>query len=55
MGVIEKGLRLLAESDRTAGRAGVLGHADHAWRCVMIARSRVASVPLDLLARSFTG
>lgn len=39
MGVIEKGLRLLAESGREPGRAGVLGHADHAWRCVATARS----------------
>jgi len=38
MGVLEKGLRLLDEAGLTAGRAGVLGHADHAGRCLMAAR-----------------
>jgi hypothetical protein len=37
VGVIEKGLRLAAEAGIEVGRAGVIGHADHARRCVLTA------------------
>jgi hypothetical protein len=46
-GVIEKGLRLAAESGIDVGLAGVLGHADHICRCVMTAERAgiTAAVP----------
>lgn len=79
-GVIDKGLSLAVDAGLEVGQVGVLGHADHASRCVMTAtnagtsaavpssarlpaeydphsgqpwtRSRVAFVPMDLMARS---
>jgi hypothetical protein len=36
-GVIEKGLRLAADAGIAVGSAGVIGHADHAQRCLLTA------------------
>lgn len=46
-GVIEKGLRLAAEASIEVGVAGVVGHADHAGRCVRtaVAAGLDAAVP----------
>ncbi|MDG2025655.1 MAG: hypothetical protein P8J50_00940 [Acidimicrobiales bacterium] len=50
LGVLEKGLRLAAEVGVDVGQAGVLGQADHAWRCVDTARSAglTAAVPTGI-------